>query len=106
MPRCQCDDRPVRLRTRLETSLVRLHHALRNRARHDEALDSMFTEWQCRWASRRDDIVRRLEAIDSQLDVWQPSSVGSPRLAVIGESEEARPETTGRGEWTALITND
>jgi len=106
MPFCQCDDRPTRLRTRLETSLVRLHHTLRNRARHGEALDSMFTEWQSRWASRRDDIVQRLEAIDSQLDMWQPSNVGTPRLAVVGESEEARPETAARGEWTASTTND
>jgi hypothetical protein len=66
----------------------------------------MFTEWQSRWASRRDDIVRRLEAIDSQLDVWQPSNVETPRLAVVGESDEAPPETAVRGEWTARSTND
>jgi hypothetical protein len=66
----------------------------------------MFAEWQGRWASRRDDIVRRLEAIDSQLDVWQPSHVGTPRLAVVDASEEARPEADARGEWTTLTTND
>jgi len=66
----------------------------------------MFAEWQGRWASRRDDIVRRLEAIDSQLDVWQPSHVATPRLAVVNASEEARPEADTRGEWTAPTPND
>ncbi len=51
----------------------------------------MFTQWQSRWASRRDDIVRRLEAIDSQLDVWRPSSDTTPRLAVVSVSEEPAP---------------
>jgi hypothetical protein len=62
----------------------------------------MFTEWQNRWASRREDIVRRLEAIDSQLDVWQPTNVGTPRLAVVEESEEGHPGTDVLGEWTPL----
>ncbi len=47
----------------------------------------MFAQWQSRWANRRDDIVRRLEAIDSQLDVWRPSDE-TPRLAVVSASEE------------------
>jgi hypothetical protein len=51
-------------------------------------MDSMFAQWQNRWASRREDLVRRLEAIDSQLDIWQPSDEETPRFAVVGASEE------------------
>jgi hypothetical protein len=49
----------------------------------------MYSQWQNRLANRHDDIVRRLEAIDSQLDVWQPPSETTPRFAVVGTSEEA-----------------
>lgn len=51
-------------------------------------MESMYSQWQNRWAGRREDIVRRLEAIDSQLDVWQPSDETTPRLAVVGASED------------------
>jgi hypothetical protein len=52
-------------------------------------MDSMYSQWQNRCAGRREDIVRRLEAIDSQLDVWQPSDETTPRLAVVGVSEDS-----------------
>ena len=48
----------------------------------------MYSQWQNRCAGRRDDIVRRLEAIDSQLDVWQPAEDSTPRLALVGTAEE------------------
>lgn len=95
MPFCPCDDRPSRVPTRLETALARLNRALRNGARQGEAMESMFAQWQSRWSSRRDDIVRRLEAIDSQLDVWQPASDATPRFAVVSASEEP---ATGPGQ--------
>jgi hypothetical protein len=95
MPLSPCDDRSSRVPTRLETALARLNRTLRNSARHGEAMESMFAQWQNRWANRRDDIVRRLEAIDSQLDVWRPSSETAPRLAVVSASEEVG---TGLGD--------
>jgi len=84
-----CDEQTPQSRTRLESALLRLESRLRSSSRRGKAMESMYSQWQNRWASRRDDIVRRLEAIDSQLDVWQPSNETTPRLAVVGASEEA-----------------
>ena len=60
----------------------------------------MFLQWQNRWASRHDDIVCRLEAIDSQLNGWKSEGEETPRLAVVGTPEEAREEA--RGEETRM----
>jgi len=98
MPFCPCDDRPSRARTRLETSLLQLDRALRENARAGDAVDSMFLEWQSRWANRRGEIVRRLEAIDSQLDGFASSNPAALRLAVVGVAEEgARPSAAKEG---------
>jgi hypothetical protein len=88
MPFCLRDERPSRIPSRLEAALARLDRNVRKSVRHNEAMESMFTEWQSRWATRRDDIVRRLEAIDSQLNVWRPSSETTPRFAVVSAVEE------------------
>lgn len=83
-----CEGRTFRIRTRLETALARLNGSLRASARRGEEMESMFTQWQNRWAGHRDDLVRRLEAIDSQLDVWQPSSRPTRRFGLVGAPEE------------------
>ena len=85
---CLRDARPSRVPTRLEAALARLDRSVRKSVRHNEAMESMFTEWQSRWATRRDDIVRRLEAIDSQLNVWRPAGETTPRFAVVRAVEE------------------
>jgi hypothetical protein len=90
MPLCSCGDQSSRVRSRLEIALARLDGSLRNSARHGEAMESMFSQWQNRWSGRRDDIVRRLEAIDSQLDVWQSTRVAAPRFSVVGAADDAR----------------
>jgi len=83
-----CDEQTPRSRTRLESALIRLESRLRSSARRGKAMESMYSQWQNRCAGRRDDIVRRLEAIDSQLDVWQPAEDSTPRLALVGAAEE------------------
>jgi hypothetical protein len=84
-----CDEQTPRSRTRLESALIRLESRLRSSARRGKAMESMYSQWQNRCANHRDDIVRRLEAIDTQLDVWQPAGEAPPRLAVVGSSDEA-----------------
>jgi hypothetical protein len=84
-----CDEQTPPRRTRLESALLRLESRLRSSTRRGKAMESMYSQWQDRCAGRRDDIVRRLEAIDSQLDIWQPADQSTPRLALIGASEEA-----------------
>jgi hypothetical protein len=88
MPLCPCDDRPLRVSSRLEIALARLNRTLLNRTREGEVRESLFAQWQSRWVDQRADIVRRLEAIDSQLDVWQPVRHDAPRFAVISDAEE------------------
>jgi hypothetical protein len=58
-----------------------LHRGIQ-REEHDETL---YDQWQHRWEGRRDELARRLTAIDNQLDSWAPSA---PRLAVIVEADE------------------
>jgi hypothetical protein len=85
------DARPSRLRTRLEASLIRLQAAVRRGIQREATNDALYAQWQDRWASRREDLARRLAAIDSQLDSWAPSELSAPRLALMAEADETGP---------------
>jgi hypothetical protein len=85
MPPLPLDARPTRIRTRLEASLIRLQAALRRGIQREEHDETLYDQWQHRWEGRRDELARRLTAIDNQLDSWAPSA---PRLAVIVEADE------------------
>ncbi len=91
MPPLPLDARPSRIRTRLEASLIRLQAALRRGIQREKTDETLYAEWQTRWAGRRDELSRRLTAIDSQLNSWAPNERIAPRLAVIDEMDE----TTG-----------
>jgi hypothetical protein len=102
MPPLPLDARPSRLRTRLEASLIRLQAAQRRGIQRETTDESLYAEWQDRWAGRREELARRLTAIDSQLDSWAPKGLDSPRLAVITETNEAGFEPcdeTGLGPY-------
>jgi len=105
MPPLPLDARPTRLRTRLEVSLIRLQAALRRGIQREATDESLYAEWQDRWAGRRDELARRLTAIDSQLDSWAPNRLDSPRLAVITEANETGLgpcDETGLGPYFEL----
>ncbi|HEV8071461.1 MAG TPA: hypothetical protein VGP76_27345 [Planctomycetaceae bacterium] len=105
MPPLPLDARPTRLRTRLEASLIRLQAALRRGTQREATDESLYAEWHDRWAGRREELARRLTAIDSQLDSWAPKGLDSPRLAVITEASETEFETcdeTGLGPYFEL----
>jgi hypothetical protein len=87
MPPLPLDARPSRIRTRLEASLIRLQAALRRGIQREATDESLYAEWQNRWAGRREELARRLTAIDSQLDSWAPNGPDAPHLAVIAESD-------------------
>ena len=87
MPTLPLDARPSRIRTRLEASLIRLEAALRRGVQREETADTLYAEWQNRWAGRRDELARRLTAIDSQLDSWAPQE--GPQLSVVSDTDEA-----------------
>ena len=88
MPTIPLDARPSRLRTRLESSLIRLQSVLRRGIQRETTNDTLYAQWQSRWEGRREELARRLSAIDSQLDSWTAPATAAPRLAVIAENED------------------
>lgn len=88
MPTLPSEPRTSRLRTRLEVSLLRLQAAVRRGIGREETSETLYDQWQNRWAGRRDELARRLSAIDSQLDSWAQKSSDAPRLAVLGDEDE------------------
>jgi hypothetical protein len=97
MPPIPLDARPSRLRTRLEASLIRLQAALRRGIQREATNESLYDQWQSRWSGRREELSRRLTAIDNQLDSWSPKPLAAPRLAVIAEADE-----TGAGPYVQV----
>jgi hypothetical protein len=79
-----------------------LQAAQRRGIQRETTDESLYAEWQDRWAGRREELARRLSAIDSQLDSWAPKGLDSPRLAVITETNETEFEPcdeTGLGPY-------
>ena len=89
MPPLPLDARSSRIRTRLEASLIRLQAALRRGVQREATDEALYTEWQKRWAGRREQLSQRLTAIDDQLESWSAGAPNAPRLAVIEEHEDA-----------------
>lgn len=76
------------VKSRLGESLLRLQHNL-DQTRHNAVLaQDQFDTWQERWSHRREQIARRLELIDSQLEQLAQSNLPRPQLAVVGTGEE------------------
>ncbi len=88
MPTIPLDARPTRLRSRLEDSLIRLQTLLRRGIQREADDETLYAQWQSRWAGRREELSRRLTAIDSQLESWAPESRSTPRLALLDDCEE------------------
>jgi hypothetical protein len=88
MPTIPLDARPSQFRTRLESSLIRLQTVLRRGIQRETTNDTLYAQWQSRWEGRREELAKRLSAIDSQLDSWTATATSAPRLAVIAENED------------------
>jgi hypothetical protein len=65
-----------------------LRSALRRDIQRDKTDDTLYAEWQNRWAGRREELARRLTAIDSQLDSWDAEGADAPRLALLADVDE------------------
>ncbi len=72
----------VLAKSRLGQSLLRLHNSLDQGRQEDEAVETLLTSWQKRWATRRDEIARRLEMIERQLDQMARAKEPAPRLSL------------------------
>ena len=88
MPNLSSEPKTSRLRTRFEVSLIRLQAAVRHGIGREDTSETLYDQWQNRWAGRRDELARRLSAIDSQLDSSEQKCSDAPRLAVLGDEDE------------------
>ena len=85
MPLCEHDATEIRRphRSRLGESLLRLSQNLdQTRTTEQRALDQ-FHKWQERWSDRREQISRRLELIDRQLESLVQTHERRPQLSVV-----------------------
>lgn len=64
--------------------LSRLHENVAEARDCRNQMEDQFSAWQQRWAARRDQISRRLESIDAQLESLVRGNQPRPRLSVVG----------------------
>ncbi len=55
-------------KSRLSDSLLRLHRTIEQSRMTEQTAEHQFHQWQQRWSSRKEQISRRLELIDKQLE--------------------------------------
>src|SRR5580704_3184325 len=70
-------------KSRLGESLLRLHQNLDQARTAEEAAEDQFREWQERWSDRKEQISRRLEVIDQQLENLVKLHQHRPQLSVV-----------------------
>ena len=85
MPLCELDATDIRRRqgSRLGASLVRLMQNLDETRLAANVAEDQFHQWQDRWSERRDQISRRLELLDVQLENLVQHEQGRPQLALV-----------------------
>ena len=93
MPHCELDATAIRRRhrSRLGASLVRLEQSLDEARATEKAAADQFHEWRDKWSVRRDQISRRLELIDRQLENLVQNEQGRPQLSLVaahGQDDE------------------
>jgi len=82
--------------SRLGQSLLRLHRTLEQSRTEQENVESLMKSWQARWSTRRDEIARRLELIESQLQQMGRSAPPAPRLSVVGAPADGGEKSSMR----------
>ena len=70
-------------KSRLGLSLLRLHHTLEKRRGEEASVETLLNSWQKRWSTRRDEIARRLETIEQQLEQMGRPSEPEPHLSLM-----------------------
>jgi len=85
MPLCELDATDIRRRhrSRLGASLVRLMQNLEEVREAENAANDQLHEWQDKWSLRRDQISRRLELLDRQLESLVQDQQSRPQLALV-----------------------
>ena len=87
MPFCEHGATEVRRphKSRLGESLLRLQENLDQSRTTEQVVEEQFHQWQERWSDRKEQISRRLELIDRQLDSLVQSRQSRPQLSVVTE---------------------
>ena len=96
MPLCELDANDIRRRhrSRLGESLVRLMQNLDESRTAEIAADDQLHRWQDKWSERRDQISRRLELLDVQLENLVQNQQGRPQLSLVaGHLHDEEPLT-------------
>ena len=70
-------------KSRLGESLLRLQQNLTQSRTAEKSAEDLFHQWQERWSDRREQISRRLELIDRQLESLAHSHQHRPQLSVV-----------------------
>jgi hypothetical protein len=92
MPLCDNSslDLPRPSKSRLSETLLRLQQPLELARDAQSAAESQYAAWQERWSNHREQISRRLELIDLQLETLAQGRSPRPRLSVVGGEENAQ----------------
>jgi hypothetical protein len=96
MPLCEHGATDIRRphRSRLGESLLRLHQNLDQTRTTEQAAEDQLSQWQERWSDRKEQISRRLELIDRQLESLVQRHQRGPQLSVVaahGHDDEHEP---------------
>ena len=84
------------VRSCLGNSLMRIHKGLEQTQHQEEQVENLFRSWQEKWSTRREQISRRLELIEAQLDSLARKQDHSPRLSIVRAPYEADDMTATR----------
>ena len=85
MPLCEHGATETRrtYKSRLGESLLRLHQNLTQTRTTEELAEQQFHQWQERWSDRKEQIARRLELIDRQLESMVQMHQRRPQLSLV-----------------------
>jgi uncharacterized protein YukE len=72
-------------KSRLTETLHRLQEQVEQMRDSERITAQLFETWQTRWSDRREQVSRRLELIDMQLEALVRSQQNRPQLSVVGE---------------------
>ncbi len=70
-------------KSRIAESLLRLNQNLDQSRTNEQIAESQFHQWQERWSSRKEQISRRLELIDRQLESLVKMHQLRPQLSLV-----------------------
>src|SRR5262245_54247390 len=85
MPLCEHGATETRrnYRSRLGESLLRLHQNLDQTRSTEQVAEHQFHQWQERWSDRKEQIARRLDLIDRQLESLVQMHQRRPQLSLV-----------------------